>query len=465
MNLQDLRDELTARATTADDHPADLLPGVRRKVRRTKQRRLAAALGSIAAIVALAVTVVPSVIDTSTPDPAENVPADITKNGFTLSGVEGPDRLETGTIGDVGSSRLAIDWIPTTHDVGLYAFCQATSTTTHYWVRINGQTAASGACSTSVDTPDGHMLRSDDTLWLNTPSGQPAAFSIELVDERGKPVEDQAAQLALGIYRAGELQRPGPPVRIPPPAPGDYEKDGVRFRTRVGGDTLTAAQVADRGQGQLSLTFRANAGPVVLHSFCTADRFGYNSVYGVRISLNGVVRSTGTCSSSVTDAVQGSAMTWGDVAGAGEQVVVVATLVDQNGRPVSVPEAQIGLGVYQKGDQRPVADGVALDELTEYSGYTYRLADVRTVDAVAGKALELATPEGKPFLIAYGSSDIGSNATVELSGLSLQSNGDTGGGVATVGEAARGAGTASVAISKGKATKGKLVLALYLPAG
>lgn len=52
---------------------------------------------------------------------------------------------------------------------------------------------------------------------------------------------------------------------------------------------------------------------------------------------------------------------------------------------------------------------------------------------------------------------------VELSGLSLLTHSDTGGGVATVGEAARGAGTASVAISEGKATKGTLILALYLP--
>jgi hypothetical protein len=462
MNLQDLRDELTARATDPDDHTADLLPGVRQKIRRTKQRRIATAVGTVAAIAALAVAVVPSVIDTSTPDPAENVPADITKNGVTLDGMMGPDRLETGTIGEPGSSELSIDWMPTTHDVGVYAFCQATLST-RYQVTINRQVAAYGSCSTSVDTGDEHMLRSDDSVWLNTPSGQPATFSVELVDDTGKPIQDQAAQLALGIYRVDEPARPGPPSRIPPAAPGDYEKDGVRYRAQVGGDTLLAAQVADRGQGQVSLTFKATGGPMVLHTFCTADNFGLDSYYGLRITLNGVVRNTGACWSQTTDAVQGPAGTLADVAKAGEQVVATATLVDQNGRAISMPEARIALGVYQKGAQRQVADGVALQELAEYGGYTYRLADVRTADAVAGKVLELATPEGKPFLIAYGSSDLGStNATVKLSGLSLQTSNNSG-GVDTVGEAARGAGMASVTVSEGKAAKGKLIVALYLP--
>lgn len=466
MNLQDLRDELTARATDPDDHTADLLPGVRRKIRRTKRRRIATAAGTVAAIAALVVAVVPSAIDTSQPDPADNVPDNITKHGVTLDGAMGPDRLETGTIGEPGSSQLSIDWIPTTHDVGVYAFCQATQVSTRYQVAINRQVAAYGACSTSVDTGDEHMLRSDDSVWLNTPSGQPATFSVELVDDKGKPVQDQAAQLALGIYRAGEQKRPGPPVRIPPAAPGDYEKDGVRYRAQAGGDKLISAQVADRGQGQVSLTFEAADGPMVLHTFCTADNFGVNSYYGLRITLNGVVRNTGACWSETIDAVQGPAGTLTDVAKAGEQVVATATLVDQNGRTVSMPEARIALGVYQKGAQRQVADGVALDELTEYQGYSYRLADVQTLDAVAGKPLQLATPAGQPFLIAYGSSDLGSSkATVKLTGLSLETSNDTGGGVATVGEEARGAGTVSVAVSAGKATKGKLVAALYLPAG
>jgi hypothetical protein len=381
--------------------------------------------------------------------------------------MHGPDRLETGTIGEPGANRIALDWIPTTHDVGVYVFCQATDAATRYWVKINEQTAVSGgSCSTSVDTGDENMLSADDTVWLDAPDGQPATFSVELVDGRGLPVADEAAQLALGIYRVADLNRPGPPSRIPPAADGDYEKDGVRYRAKVGGDTLLAAQVSDRGQRQIDLTFAAPAGPVVLRSFCTADKFSAAVHHGLRITLNGVERSTGVCSAQSADAAgSGSAMTATDMAKPGEKVTVKATLTDQDGRPVSVPEARIGLAFYAKGAQRQVADGVALDELTEYSGYTYRLADVRTVDAVAGKPVELATPADQPFLIAYGSSDLGStDATVELTGLSARATDSTGGGIGTIGEAARGAGTASVKISAGKATQGKLVVALYLPA-
>jgi len=346
MNLQDLRDELTARATTADDR-ADLLPGVRRKIRRTKQRRIAGALGTVAAISALAVTVVPSVLDISTPDPADNPPADITKNGITLHGLEGPDRLETGTIADTGANKVAIEWLPTTHDVGLYIHCRATASAAWYWLKVNGKTAVFSPCTTSADAPPtGNTLESDNSVWLDVPDGKPATFSLDLVDDKGRPITDDDAQLALGVYRAQPLHRPGAPYRIPPTAPGDYEKDGVRFRATVGGDTLTAAQVADRGQGQTEVRFTAPAGPVTLRSFCTANQTGFEPGYQLRITFNGVERTTAGCSSEITDASQGSAATFNLTAG--EKVVATATLLDRNNRPVSVPEARIGLGSMRR---------------------------------------------------------------------------------------------------------------------
>jgi hypothetical protein len=392
-------------------------------------------------------------------------PADITRDGITLSGLEGPDRLQQGAIGERGDNKLVLDWSPTTQDVALYTQCRAAQSTTRYWVRVNGMTAAVNFCSASGETtPLGEMIPPNDSLWLDAPIGRPASFSVELVDERGRPVQDDAAQLALGIYQKGEPARSGPPRRIAPAGPGDYEKDGVRFRAAVAGDTLTAAQVGDRGQGQVSFTFTAPTGPLVLRDFCTANRLGFDPGYQLRISFNGVVRLDGDCSSGTTDAADASAYKVENVATAGRQVVATATLVDRNGRPVSVPEARIGLAVYQLGAQRTVADGIALSERKDYDGYTYQLADVRTADAVAGKDLELATPQGTPFLVAYGSSDLGStDAIVELSGLSLQANGAPG-GISTVGEAARGAGAVSVKVSAGKPTKGKLILALYVPA-
>jgi hypothetical protein len=467
MNLQDLRDELSARATTPDNHADDLLPGVRRKIRRTKQRRVATAVGTVATITALAIAVVPSVIDTSTPHPADKTPADITKHGITLSGVDKGNRLETGTIGDPGENKLSIDWAPATHDVAFSTRCRSSTDQARYWLRVNGQTAAVGACPPALETaPDVTVIRPYSSVWLDVPSDRPVSVTLDLVDARGKQLEDNDAQLALGIYRYGGGDRADLPFRVPPPAPGDYEKDGVRFRARAGGDTLSAAQVSDRGQGQVSMNFPAPVGPLVLHEFCTADSSGIEPAYELRISFNGVVRATPTCSSSITDAAQGSAITLDDVAQPGEQVVATAVLVDRYGKPVSMPAARIGLGVYQQGKQRAIGDGVSLGELKEYRGYVYRLAELRTVDAVSEQSVELATPPGTPFLISYGSTDLGpTEARVMVSGLSVQSTGSTGGGIGTIGEAARPAGTASAAIAGGNATKGKLILALYLPAG
>jgi hypothetical protein len=307
----------------------------------------------------------------------------------------------------------------------------------------------------------GDMLSADDSLWLEAPIGKPAAVDVRLIDAQGRPIEDSTVQLALGIYRRGAVTLPGPPSRTPPTDPEDYEKDGVRYRYRFGGDTLLAAQVADRGQGQVGLKYAIAGSPLTLHSFCTANRTGFDPGYQVRISINGVVRSTSSCSSDSVDAVRGSALTLDDVPEAGQ---ATATLVDRAGRPVSVPQARIGLAVYQKGAHTTI-DGVTLDELTEYKGYTYKLADVRTADATRTRKLTIPTPAGQPFLVAFGGSPLGpGDIQIALGGgLSVTGMSDTGGGISITGASSREAGSASVSITKGRPTKGKLILGVYLP--
>jgi hypothetical protein len=157
----------------------------------------------------------------------------------------------------------------------------------------------------------------------------------------------------------------------------------------------------------------------------------------------------------------------------GQVVDATVTLRDGRGRLVSRPGARIGLGIYRPGAQR-IIDGVgdqqvSLDEVTEYGGYLYKLNDVRTVDAKTTDHLEIGTPEGKPFLVAYGSTDLGAvMATGTLTGLSpagggYSGSGEHGIGVGLVGEAARKAGTATLAVTGGKPTGGKLLLGIYVP--
>jgi hypothetical protein len=142
---------------------------------------------------------------------------------------------------------------------------------------------------------------------------------------------------------------------------------------------------------------------------------------------------------------------------------VSVQLEDKNGRPVSRPTDWVGLGIYAKGKQRTIDDST-LDEVKEYGGHNYRLAEVKQADLRTTNDLELATPADKPFLVAYGATGLtGDQPTVQISGLTDGAP-SVGGGIGVVGQAARPAGKAKIQLSTGKYTSGHLVIALYLPA-
>jgi hypothetical protein len=343
MNLTDLREELSARAAESDEHPSDLLAGVRRKITRTKRRRLAGVLVGTAAVTALAIGVLPGLTDTSTPEPA------------------------------------VTPTVPT-----------------------------------------------------------------------------------------GKHQPDGPPTQTPPTGAGDYVKDGIRYRAKVGGDSLAAAVIGSPGQASVKLKFTATGAKISLRTFCTA-----NPQYQVAVNLSSGVEKTISCDSQSTDAGGHGGLTISDPSMVGEVVEATVTLRDGRGRPVSRPGVRIGLGIYRPGAQRIIGgvgdQQVSLDEVTEYGGYLYKLTDVRTVDAKTTDHLDIATPEAGPFLVAYGSTDLGAvMVKATLTGLSpagggYSGSGEHGTGVGLVGQAARKAGTARITVTGGKPTGGKLLLGIYVP--
>jgi hypothetical protein len=464
MNLTDLRDELATRANSTEDRAPDLLPGVRRKITRTKRRRIAAAGAAVVAVLALAI--VPTVTDLSGPEPAQT-PSDVTRDDITLHGVVGPDQLDRGWIGNRGQTEFEFSWTPTTRDLALYTYCRPTSENTlYYWVQINDHTAAVGNCNSVDYVPNGgDMLPSTSTLWLDVPLNQPAKVRVKLVDEHGTAINGPDEQVAFGIYRRGEQLTPDLPARGLPTSAADYVKGDVRYRAKIGGDTLAAAAVGEPGQNKLELQFTANGAPLSYHALCTANQLAFDPQYQLDIKVNGQPTYGTGCDAATLDAGRSSSATLPSGPKAGENVNVTVTLIDKKNRPVSVPGARIGLGIYQKGQQRKV-DDATLDEVAEYNGYNYRLTEVKTADATTAKLLELATPAGRPFLVAYGSSDLGTtNVRTRLTGLTTDAGNDTGGGIGTVGEAARDAGTAKLTIEAGHPTKGLLILGIYLPEG
>jgi hypothetical protein len=477
MNLTDLREELTARAAESDEHPSDLLAGVHGKISRTKRSRVAGVLVGTAAVAALAIGVLPGLTDTSTPDPAvtPTAPADYTKDGLTVHGQVGSDLLEKGWIGRPGENRLEFVWTPTRTSISLYTFCRSSELVmTSVRVQVNGHHAAEQSCNDASDSPDpanGMALGADSSIWLNAPVGKPARVTVSLVDEQGRELNGPETQLALGIYDTGEHQPLGAPTQTPSTSADDYVKDGVRYRAKVGGDSLAAAVIGSPGQASVKLKFTATGAKISLRSFCTANDDQYSKPqYQVAVNLSSGLEKMSNCDSQSTDAGGGGGLTISDASKVGQVVEATVTLRDGRGRPVSRPGVRIGLGIYRPGAQRIISgvgdQQVSLDEVREYSGYLYRLTDVRTVDAKTTDHLDIATPEGKPFLVAFGSTDLGAaTVTATLTGLSSGTSGSGvhGTGVGLVGEAARKAGTARVAVTDGKPTQGKLLLGIYVP--
>jgi hypothetical protein len=232
--------------------------------------------------------------------------------------------------------------------------------------------------------------------------------------------------------------------------------------------------IGSPGQASVKLKFTATGAKISLRSFCTANNDQYsNPQYQVAVNLSSGVEQLISCSSQSTDAGGRGGVTISDPSMVGQVVEATVTLRDGRGRPVSRPGVRIGLGIYRPGTQR-IIDGVgdqqvSLDEVTEYGGYLYKLTDVRTVDAKTTNHLDIATPEGKPFLVAYGTTDLGAaTMTATLTGLSpagsgYGGSGEHGTGVGLVGEAARKAGTARITVTGGKPTGGKLLLGIYVP--
>ncbi|HEY0620439.1 MAG TPA: hypothetical protein VGD15_22730 [Kribbella sp.] len=484
MKLTDLREELATRAASTDDHATDLLTGAHRKIRRTKQRRAAAALGAVAVIAAFAIGLLPGLTSTSAPEPAEEVPSDYLKDGVTLRGVEGGDPLDKAWIGKPGEGRLDFTWTPTTNSARFFTYCSPTSSLfRHVQVKINDVLVEDDECGSSgfIGSGDGSaVLRPEDARWLDIPIGKPARVSVYLFDPQTRREGGSSAQLGIGIYRATPkpLDTGGAPWRVVPPAAGDYSKDGISYRAKVGGDTLAAAGVGDPGQSAINLKFTGTGARLILRSICTANKAAVDETpYQLSIRIGSSVERRTNCDAGNTDAGGGGGLVLDEAPASGTAVDVAIRIVDAKGRPVTAKGGRLGLGVYFQGAQRIIDDGsgykVSLDEVTEVSGYTYKLAEVKTADAATARRFSIEVPTDKPYVLAAGSTSLGGSSQIRAtvsgppsSDLVLstdRSTSEASFGLTMGAEAPGATRTATLELVEGKPTKGKYVLAVYLP--
>lgn len=456
MNLQDLRDELTSRANAADEHPMDLLPGVKHKIRRTKQRRIVTAAGTAAAALALAVTVVPGVLTSSAPDPAEH--PSYTQNGFTLPGELDGDELLKGWAGQVGESRLQFDWTPTSKEISFVSRCKVDSEVM-VWVRVNGVTVDTGLC-----TRDGSPIRngvpSQSVLWNDAPIGRPAKVTVDLVGADGRATQDPKQQIGIGIYAAhSQSSEPSEPSR-----PGDYAVGGLQFRRQVGAQTRLAAVIGDRGTMQVATSFVPTSHAVVVQTVGTPEDYLYNpSEYRVQVRFGDGTTVNGYTANGDQSQLDTS-MPLQLTAPPGRRMQVTARLVDKNGKPVSVPQARIGVAIYDPGAQVR-QNGIDFDREKEYDGTKYRFVRSVVVPAIQGR-VQLTTPVGKPFIWSYGSVGIGAGVWTRWDGLDAHQDGPMSGGFGWHNESPQTEPrTVDFYINAGKQAGGKLAIALYEPVG
>ncbi|MFI5730283.1 hypothetical protein ACIA49_09200 [Kribbella sp. NPDC051587] len=480
MNLQNLRDELTTRADEAADRQPDLLPGVRHKIRRTKQRRTAGALASVAAVAAIAIAVVPGVVNNSAPDPADNTPPqDYTQNGWTLPGMVNGDRLLKPWIGEPGQNKFSFAWTPTTDKIAVYAKCDGRGTTgpTEVRVKIGDRYVGSSYCDNSgVETekdtgPLGTFL-ADSALWLTTPVGKATTVSAEVVEaDSGKPVT-VTVRAQVGIYSTTDAARIGGPA-APAAGPNDFQQNGLVYRKQVGGDTLLGAGVAGPRSNEVRFKFRPNGSLLSFRPFCTANSGAItgNPPYWIEVTLNGKPATKMTCSGNSTDAAtSGGTISGDEQAPAGDEVEAVARLVpmDKNSPPVPT-DGYLGLGIYAQGPRR-VVGGVKLEERIELGGINYRLATVESAPGPS-KRVSIDTPANQNFVLAYGGTGLGrghfrsegqvGTLTPSGAGVDSESNGDL--GVSKEPFPAAPAEKATMRVAEGKPTGGSLVIAIYLP--
>jgi hypothetical protein len=480
MNLTDLRDELNSRAADADDNTGKVLDGVHRKIRRTKQRRVATALASTAALVAVALGIVVPTLTSSTPEPSDPPPADYTKDGVTIQGVVNGDRLDKAWIGKPGEDRLEFTWVPSSKQIALRPFCRSTtSSAKNIQATINGVAVLEMGCEDALDDQPA-TFSPDHSLWLDVPLGRPAKVTVTIFDTMTRKVGDSTSQLALGIYTSsGQTDPTTAPSREAPEGPDDYVKNGIRYRAKIGGDTLATAAIGDPGESTLRLRFTATGVPVSLRDFCTANKGDLRDPkYVLRVQFNGIERASGHCHGGSTDAGGESGYTLNDPPPAGQIVEVVATIIDnKSGRPATVPGVRLGLGIYFQGSQRAVTDtsggkSVNLPELTEVDGYTYKLDQVKSAAATSGE-VSVKTPDNRPYLILTSSTPLGGGdsliqATVQAdseegSMSTDEASSDGSFGVGTYPQPAGSSTTAALRITSGKPTKGILVIAIYVP--
>lgn len=448
-----------------------------------KRWRLVVALGVLAAVIVAAVVVAGVVVIPSTR--RDRPPADYTKDGVMVSAVVDSERLLKPWVGDSGQSKFSFVWTPETVSISFRVYCSGAADTKVVLIKFGDWHVAEARCSGGW--VDGKVrLAADSPAWLGRPLGKPVEVSGELIDaESRQAFAGPGVRIAVGIYASPETGTDpdlGVPSRLVPADPDAYVKDGITYRSRVGGDALLGATV---GSTEVRVSFIApeEAG-LNLSLFCTANRGAFDGKYQVEIrtvvksSLMETSPTETYCDASSTDAGSDTQVGLGPEGEPGERIEIIARIVPYDpGTPPVRANTILGLGVYEEGPEREAGD-VMLDERIEVFGWDYQLTEVQTTSPETGQ-VSIATPANRPFVLRYGSSPLSEvkddvDATLSLRGTKAEVDGSSGRdgalGLRSRAYPAGASDRATLTLTHGKPTTAAnypkeevLVLALYVP--
>jgi hypothetical protein len=223
MNIDELKQNLTAIASEADDSTSDRLGGVDSKV--GEQRRNAVVGTVLAASVAIAaVALAPAVLGGSS-DPTR--PADDTNGGglpvTTEQGVSmytspAGAKLIAHAVAAPGELRASVTFTPTTSDLSWTDFCYDAAVrgngSADYWLFVNGRRLTSSTCQDAPGTPLDAEANFNSSPALNAKAlerygvevGKPATFTVKVAGDADRAV---APQPGIAVYERGEQVEQG----------------------------------------------------------------------------------------------------------------------------------------------------------------------------------------------------------------------------------------------------------------
>ncbi|MEV6285452.1 hypothetical protein [Kribbella sp. NPDC051770] len=239
------------------------------------------------------------------------------------------------------------------------------------------------------------------------------ALNNGMVPDRAEPANSPSPALATPTTPPDGL-----PERAIEDAPGDYVRDGIRYRAKVADSDLLDAQIRT---GPISFQWEPAQDLVDFRAFCVLPgRPAAAEQAKVIVRVGGRAVTSRPCT-GVAEPEAGEQASIG-VPGLGIQttkpVQVTATVVDRNNRAVA--GAVTGVGVYTRGPDRELSPGYWFPERVEHHGYLYSLDEGTTITPVrtdyGPQDGQQDSPGFTPYLLAFGTVGVSTKHTFELAG-------------------------------------------------